>query len=93
MTSAGGEEIGEVQGVVREEMARVLDLELEEISADAHFYDELDGHSLQKVELFARLEERFGLDFLDTETASLHTLAGCVRLVLSKLDPTEANRA
>jgi acyl carrier protein len=77
--------VSEIERAVGEEMAGVLDVESSEVTPDAHFYDDLDGHSLQKMELAVRIEERLGVTLRDTEIGALNTLSGYVRLITDKL--------
>ncbi len=77
--------VNEIERAVGHEMACVLDVDPSEVTPDAHFYDDLDGHSLQKMELAARIEERLGVTLRDVEIGALNTLSGYVRLVTEKL--------
>jgi len=64
----------EVCAAVAQELAAVLDLPLSDVDDDADFYSGLDGASQQKLELLARLEERFATRITDEEAAGVHTV-------------------
>lgn len=87
MTASDEASTDAVERVLAQEMAEVLDLDQWEVTANAHFYDDLDGHSLQKMELATRIEERFGVKIPDLEIAAVNTLSGYVGLIMNKLKP------
>lgn len=70
MSSAAGatEEIVEI-------FAEVLEVEPGEIDPADKFHDDLDGESLQKLEVIVRLEKRFGVRFSLEQTEGLETAA------------------
>jgi acyl carrier protein len=70
--------------VVREVFAVVLSVPVDDVPAHAHFFDELEGDSLQKLELSARLEERFTVVLSDDEVAGSNTVHDFARLVAAK---------
>lgn len=75
----------EVCAAVVQEFAAVLDLPLAEVDADADFYSALDGVSQQKLELLARLEDRFATRITDEEAADLHTVHDFAGLLSTRL--------
>ncbi|MCW5249037.1 MULTISPECIES: acyl carrier protein [unclassified Streptomyces] len=58
---------------VIEIIAQVLALPAEEVSPQAHFYDTLGGDSLQKLEVVALMEARFGCRLEADQVASSDT--------------------
>jgi acyl carrier protein len=77
----------EISAAVTQEFAAVLDLPVTAVGADADFYSALDGVSQQKLELLARLEDRFSTTITDEEAADLHTVRDFAGLLTSKLQP------
>ena len=71
---------------VHEEFSAVLSVPMQEIGRETDFYD-LGGDSLQKLELIARLEERFAVKLADGEIADLGTVTDHARLLAAKLGP------
>jgi acyl carrier protein len=64
----------EIRVTVSEIVASVLTIPSEKVSARAHFYDELGGDSLQKLEVIARLEAQFSCRLTDEEAAASDTV-------------------
>ena len=69
---------------IREEFAAVLDIPAVEVGDDADFYDDLEGDSLQKLELAARIEERFTVKLTDEEASRLRTVMHFTSLVTDR---------
>ena len=69
---------------VHAEFSAVLSVPVQDISREMDFYD-LGGDSLQKLELIARLEERFAIKLADGEVADLGTVTDHARLLAAKL--------
>jgi acyl carrier protein len=68
--------------VVREIIAGVLTLPLDQVPLNAHFYDQLDGDSLQKLEVIASIEARFGCALADEQAAASDTAEELARQVV-----------
>jgi acyl carrier protein len=67
-TTGATEEIVEI-------FAEVLEVEPGEIDPADRFHDDLDGESLQKLEVIVRLEKKFGVRFTLVQTESLESAA------------------
>lgn len=78
---------GQVSAAVAQEFAAVLDLPAGAVDPDADFYTALDGVSQQKLELLARLEDRFDTTITDAEAADLHTVRDFAGLLARRLGP------
>lgn len=48
-----------VRDVIREIVAEIVEVEVEEVGWNVHFRDELDADSLQGIEILSALERRF----------------------------------
>lgn len=64
----------QIKVAVSEIVASVLTLPNEKVPPRAHFYDELGGDSLQKLEVIARLEAQFSCRLTDEEAAASDTV-------------------
>lgn len=71
----------DIRQAVTEVVADILTLPGEQVLPCAHFYDELGGDSLQKLEVIARLEVRFGVRFTDEQAAASDTVEDLSRQV------------
>ncbi|MFP3989086.1 acyl carrier protein [Streptomyces sp. E11-3] len=70
---------------LRELLADVLDLDIAEITDDAHFTEDLDVDSLMALEITVRLEKEYGVRLAETELTIITTLQGTYQLLDSKL--------
>ncbi|MCZ7416010.1 MULTISPECIES: acyl carrier protein [unclassified Streptomyces] len=64
----------EIRAAVSEVIADVLTLPRDGVTPQAHFYDDLGGDSMQKLEVIAHLEARFNIRFTDEEAAAGDTV-------------------
>lgn len=71
----------DIRQAVTEVVADILTLPGEQVPPHAHFYDELGGDSLQKLEVIARLEATFGFRFTDEQAATSDTVEDLSRQV------------
>ncbi|MEU8961413.1 acyl carrier protein [Streptomyces sp. NPDC048491] len=74
---------------LRDLVADVLDLDVAEVTDDAHFTEELDVDSLMALEITVRLEKEYGVDLSEPELAAITSLRGTYELLDRKL---RANR-
>ncbi|MFC8666668.1 acyl carrier protein [Streptomyces sp. NPDC057199] len=70
---------------LRDLVADVLDLDVAEVTDDAHFMDDLDVDSLMALEITVRLEKEYGVRLAEAELASITSLQGTYRLLERKL--------
>lgn len=71
-----------VRAGIHEVVAQVLTMPVAEIGADADFYDDLGGDSLQKLEVITRVESMFCRRFTDEQAAASNTVDELTRQVL-----------
>ncbi|WP_371618414.1 acyl carrier protein [Streptomyces sp. NBC_00454] len=64
----------DIRSGVREIVAIVLSLPQEEVRRSAHFYNDLGGDSLQKLEVIAYVESRFGCRLTNEQAATSDTV-------------------
>lgn len=66
---------------VRREFAAHFCIDLAEVTPQKTFVGDLDGDSLDRVEVVMRLEEEFGIVILDDEAMACSTVGDFVALV------------
>ncbi|MFJ2865439.1 acyl carrier protein [Kitasatospora sp. NPDC087314] len=67
---------------IRDIVADVLEVEVEEVSWTAHFQDDLDSDSMRAIELLAQLERRFDVSIKQQELLRMQDLASTYEVVL-----------
>lgn len=70
-----------IPAAVSEIVAGVLTMPSAQVPPQAHFYDDLGGDSLQKLEVIAHIEARFGCRLTDEQAALSHTVEDLSRQV------------
>ena len=68
-----------IEARVRESIINELGVELEKVTDDASFVEDLGADSLDTVELVMAFEEEFGLDIPDEEAEKMRTVGDAVR--------------
>jgi acyl carrier protein len=71
-----------VTGIVVE----VLGVDEDEVSADAHFRDDLDADSLDLVELIMQFEEEFGGEISDEDAQKIETVGQAVDYIKAHME-------
>jgi acyl carrier protein len=74
-----------IRNKIKEAIANVSDIELEDIPDDASFKDDLGLDSLVLLEISVDIELQFGLEVSEEDLAQLHTLQDAVELVQQAL--------
>ena len=69
---------------IKEVAADKLDVEVEDISLEKSFVDDLGADSLDIVELIMGLEDEFGLEISDDEAEKIVTVGDAVKFIDSK---------
>ncbi len=69
---------------IKEVAADKLDVEVEDISLEKSFVDDLGADSLDIVELIMGLEDEFGLEISDDEAEKIATVGDAVKFIDSK---------
>lgn len=68
----------ELENRVREIIAEQLGLDIEKVTLDATFIDDLGADSLDIVELIMSMEEEFGLEIPDEEAEKIRTVQDAI---------------
>lgn len=71
----------DIRSGVREIIASVLSMPEDEVPQSAHFYDDLGGDSLQKLEVIAYVESRFSCRLTNEQAATSDTVDDFTRQV------------
>lgn len=66
---------------VRQIVADQLGVDLEEVTTEASFVDDLGADSLDTVELVMALEEEFGLEIPDEEAEKISTVQDAITYI------------
>jgi acyl carrier protein len=74
----------EIEQKVREVLAEQLARDLEEVTPQARFEEDLDADSLDLVEAVLALEEELGVDIPEEEMEGVKTVGQAVDLVMAK---------
>ncbi|GAB7045406.1 acyl carrier protein [Catenuloplanes indicus] len=70
---------------LRRIIAETLEADVEEITDDANFVDDLEVDSLMALEITVRLEKRYGISLDESEMRGVSSLNGTYKLLLDKL--------
>ena len=68
---------------VREIVAEQLGVDVEEVTSEASFTDDLGADSLDTVELVMALEEEFGIEIPDEDAEKISTVGDAVTYIES----------
>ncbi len=71
---------------VREIIANELGVELEKVTDEASFVEDLGADSLDTVELVMAFEEEFGIEIPDEDAEKMQTVGDAIRYLNEKRD-------
>lgn len=74
----------QVMAVVREHLSTELEVDIERISAETRFKEDLDADSLDLYELVMELEDRYGIKVSEEEAAEIECVGDVVEFVCSR---------
>jgi acyl carrier protein len=74
-----------VEERVRQVTARMLKLEISDVTPESHFVRDLGAESIQSIELVAAFEEEFDIEMDQDEALSVQTVGDAVRFIESVL--------
>jgi acyl carrier protein len=74
-----------VRGKVRQTMMSILELESQEMNDAAHFSDDFDGDSIQKLELIVTLEKEFNIHYAVEDAAEMNSVDQIVQITRNYL--------
>jgi len=76
--------MSDIADSVKEIIASELGVEVEKVTDDAHFVDDLGADSLDTVELVMAFEEEFGIEIPDEDAEEMQTVGDAVEYLSSK---------
>jgi acyl carrier protein len=76
----------EVRETIREIVADVLELDLDRVGWDSHFWDELGADSLQGIEILSALERRFGITIEQSSLVAMRDVRSTHAVVVAALN-------
>lgn len=76
--------MSDIASSVKEIIASELGVEIEKVTDDAHFVDDLGADSLDTVELVMAFEEEFGIEIPDEDAEEMQTVGDAVEYLSSK---------
>ncbi len=74
---------------VKEIIAEQLMVELDEVTEDATFSDDLGADSLDIVELVMELEDEFGIEIPEEDLEKINTVGEAIAYIESKMEEKE----
>ena len=76
--------MSDIADTVKEIIASELGVEVEKVTGDAHFVDDLGADSLDTVELVMAFEEEFGLEIPDEDAEEMQTVGDAIDYLSAK---------
>ena len=76
--------MSEIASRVREIIAQELGVELEKVTDDANFVEDLGADSLDTVELVMAFEEEFGIEIPDEDAERMQTVGQAIQYLGEK---------
>ena len=74
----------DVLTLVREHLAEELEVDIERITEQTRFKEDLDADSLDLYELVMELEDRYGIKVTEEEATRISTVGDAVAFVLER---------
>ncbi|HCG76454.1 MAG: acyl carrier protein [bacterium (Candidatus Ratteibacteria) CG_4_10_14_3_um_filter_41_18] len=74
----------EVEKLVKEITVEQLGVNLNEVTENASFIDDLGADSLDTVELVMAFEEKFGLEIPDEDAEKIKTIGDAINYIVGK---------
>ncbi len=78
---------------VRQIIAEQLMVELDEVTDDASFIEDLGADSLDTVEMIMEIEDEFGIEIPDEDAEKLQTVGQAIEYVKKKVEAQQAKAA
>lgn len=75
---------------VRRIIAEQLMVELDEVTDDASFIEDLGADSLDTVEMIMEIEDEFGIEIPDEDAEKIQTVGAAIEYVKKKVEAQQA---
>jgi acyl carrier protein len=72
-----------VRDSIREIVADVVEIDVERIGWNSHFWDEIHADSMQGIEIVSALERRFGIDIDLSLLSEMNDVQSTYRMVMA----------
>lgn len=76
---------------IREIVAAILEVDVEQIGLTSHFRDELEADSLQGIEILSALERRFHITIEQSLLADMRDVESTYEVVMALVKPAQSN--
>jgi acyl carrier protein len=74
---------------IREIVAAILEVDIERISLNSHFWEELEADSLQGIEILSALERRFHITIEQSLLADMRDVQSTYEVVMALMKPAQ----
>ncbi len=78
---------------VRQIIAEQLMVDLDEVTDDASFIEDLGADSLDTVEMIMEIEDEFGIEIPDEDAEKIQTVGKAIEYVKKKVEEQQAKAA
>jgi acyl carrier protein len=78
---------------VRQIIAEQLMVELDEVTDDASFIEDLGADSLDTVEMIMEIEDEFGIEIPDEDAEKIQTVGKAIEYIKKKVEAQQAKAA
>ncbi len=78
---------------VKQIIAEQLMVELDEVTDDASFIEDLGADSLDTVEMIMEIEDEFGIEIPDEDAEKIQTVGKAIEYVKRKVEAQQAKAA
>ncbi|MCS7197837.1 MAG: acyl carrier protein [Candidatus Bipolaricaulota bacterium] len=78
---------------VRRIIAEQLMVDIEEVTDDASFIEDLGADSLDTVEMIMEIEDEFGIEIPDEDAEKLQTVGQAIEYIKQKVEAQQAKAA
>ncbi|MGW3964206.1 acyl carrier protein [Amycolatopsis sp. NPDC005003] len=89
-----GHQAGEVDAGIRDEIRRIVadivEVDVEEVGWNSHFWDELEADSLQGIEILSALERKFRITIEQSALSVMHDVQNTYEVVVAALRVAQA---
>jgi acyl carrier protein len=76
---------------IREIVAAILEVDVEQIGLTSHFRDELEADSLQGIEILSALERRFHITIEQSLLADMRDVESTYEVVMALVKPAQSH--
>ncbi|GBC76061.1 Acyl carrier protein [bacterium HR07] len=82
--------MADIADQVRQIIAEQLMVDIEEVTDDASFIEDLGADSLDTVEMIMEIEDEFGIEIPDEDAEKIQTVGKAIEYVKKKVEAQQA---